>query len=98
MSLKLGVQFDCWGAQPHPNFVDLAVEAEKLGYDCVFTAESWGSAAFRALAWIGARTSGIRLGTAVVQLLRSRVGLAPNGSCETMTTWGPLCRLLVDSA
>ncbi len=68
MSLKLGCQFGYWGAQPPKHFVELAVEAEKLGYDCVFTAESWGSDAFTPLAWIGAHTSKIRLGTAVVQL------------------------------
>ena len=29
--LKLGLMFGYWQAQPHPNFVELAVEAEKLG-------------------------------------------------------------------
>ncbi len=68
MSLKLGVQLGYWGAQPPKGFVELTVEAERLGYDCVFTAESWGSDAFTPLAWIGAHTSKIRLATAVVQL------------------------------
>ena len=68
MSLKLGVQFGYWGAQPPKGFLELAVEAERLGYDCAFTAESWGSDAFTPLAWIGAHTSKIRLATAVVQL------------------------------
>jgi len=67
-SLKLGVQFGYWGAQPPTNHVALAQEAERLGYDSVFTAEAWGSDAFTPLAWIGAHTSKIRLGTSVVQI------------------------------
>lgn len=66
--LKLGVQLGYWGAQKPTNHVELAVEAEKLGYDSVWTAESWGSDCFTPLAWIGAQTSKIRLGTAVCQL------------------------------
>jgi len=66
--LKLGLMFGYWQAQPHPNFVELAVEAEKLGFDSVWTAEAWGSDAFTPLAWIGAHTSRIRLGTGIVQL------------------------------
>ncbi len=68
MSLKLGLQLGYWQAQPPVGFLELAVEAEKLGYDSVFTAESWGSAAFTPLTWIGAHTERIRLGTGVVQL------------------------------
>jgi len=67
-SLKLGLQLGYWGAQPHPDFVQLAQEAERLGYDSVFTAEAWGSDCFTPLAWIGAHTERIRLGTAVCQL------------------------------
>lgn len=66
--LRLGVQLGYWGAGPNPNMVELAKEAENLGYDAVFTAEAWGSDVFTPLAWIGAHTSKIRLGTAVAQL------------------------------
>ena len=66
--LKLGLQLGYWGALYPPGHVELAVEAEKLGYDSVWTAESWGNDAFTPLAWIGAHTSRIRLGTAVAQL------------------------------
>ena len=76
MSLKVGLQLGYWQAQPPEGFLELAIEAEKLGYDCVFTAESWGSDAFTPLAWIGAHTSRIRLGTGVVQLsARTPTGL-----------------------
>ena len=50
-SLKLGVQFGYWQAGPPPRFVETAQEAERLGYDSVWTAEAWGSDAFTALAW-----------------------------------------------
>ena len=66
--MKLGVQLGYWGAQPQDNAVATAQEAERLGFDSVWTAEAWGSDAFTPLAWIGANTSKIRLGTAVVQL------------------------------
>ncbi|MCZ6503052.1 MAG: LLM class F420-dependent oxidoreductase [Gammaproteobacteria bacterium] len=66
--MKLGIQMGYWGAGPNPAMVDIAKEAEKLGYDAVFTAEAWGSDVFTPLAWIGAHTTRIRLGTAVAQL------------------------------
>ncbi len=66
--LKLGLQVGYWGALPPPDVVGLAQEAERLGYDAVFTAEAWGSDAFTPLAWIGAHTSRIRLGTGIVQI------------------------------
>jgi len=67
-SLSLGLQLGYWSAQPPPNFLELAIEAENLGFDSVWTAESWGSDAFSPLAYIAGHTSRIRLGTAVVQL------------------------------
>ncbi|MEM7410000.1 MAG: LLM class F420-dependent oxidoreductase [Myxococcota bacterium] len=66
--MKLGVQLGYWQAQPNPNFVELAQEAERCGYDSVWTAEAWGSDAFTPLAWIGAHTERIKLGTAIVQI------------------------------
>jgi F420-dependent oxidoreductase-like protein len=68
MALRLGLQLGYWQAKPPTGFVQLAQEAERLGYDSVWTAEAWGSDAFTPLAWIGAQTSRIKLGTAVVQL------------------------------
>ena len=68
MALRLGLQLGYWQAKPPLGFVQLAQEAERLGYDSVWTAEAWGSDAFTPLAWIGAQTSRIKLGTAVVQL------------------------------
>jgi len=67
-SLSLGLQLGYWGAQPPPDLISAAQEAERLGFESVWTAEAWGSDAFTPLAWIGANTSRIKLGTAVVQL------------------------------
>ncbi|WP_338778271.1 LLM class F420-dependent oxidoreductase [Streptomyces sp. DG1A-41] len=66
--MRLGLALGYWGRGPSPAHVPLAQEAERLGYDSVWTAESWGSDAFTPLAWIAARTSRIRLGTAVAQM------------------------------
>ena len=66
--LKIGLQLGYWGAGPDPKLVNIAQEAEKLGYDAVFTAEAWGSDVFTPLAWIGAHTEKIRLGTGIAQL------------------------------
>jgi F420-dependent oxidoreductase-like protein len=66
--MKLGLQLGYWGAQPNPFHVSLAQEAERLGFDSVWTAEAWGSDAFTPAAWIGAHTERIRLCTGIVQI------------------------------
>ncbi len=67
-ALRFGVMFGYWQAQPNPNFVEIAQEAEKLGFDSAWSAEAWGSDAFTPLAWIGAHTKKIKLGTSIVQI------------------------------
>jgi F420-dependent oxidoreductase-like protein len=66
--VKLGLQLGYWGAQPPTDAVERILEAERLGFDAVFTAEAWGSDAFGPLAWWGSQTTRIRLGTSIVQL------------------------------
>ncbi|WP_406435425.1 LLM class F420-dependent oxidoreductase [Streptomyces sp. NBC_00631] len=66
--MRLGLALGYWGRGPSPDHVTLAREAERLGYDSVWTAESWGSDAFTPLTWIAAQTSTIKLGTAVAQM------------------------------
>ena len=70
--MKLGLQLGYWGAQPNPFHVPLAQEAERLGFDSVWTAEAWGSDAFTPAAWIGAHTERIRLCTGIVQISADR--------------------------
>ncbi|MFC6886179.1 MULTISPECIES: LLM class F420-dependent oxidoreductase [Actinomadura] len=65
--LKLGINVGYWQRHPEDR-TDTVLAAERLGYDSVFTAEAYGSDAFTPLAWYAARTSTIKLGTAVAQL------------------------------
>jgi F420-dependent oxidoreductase-like protein len=65
--VKLGLQLGYWTSGPEDP-TDLALEAERLGFDSVWTAEAYGSDCFSPLCWIGARTTRIGLGTAVMQL------------------------------
>ena len=48
--------------------VELALEAERLGYDSVWFGEIYGSDCFTPLTWIGAKTSRLKLGTSIMQL------------------------------
>jgi F420-dependent oxidoreductase-like protein len=43
------------------------VEAERMGVDCLWSAEAWGHDAVTPLAFMAARTSRIRLGTGIMQ-------------------------------
>jgi F420-dependent oxidoreductase-like protein len=67
--VKLGLHIGYWGlglsAQQQ---LDLVLEAERLGYDSVWTAEAYGSDAATILAWIAQATSKIRLGSAIFQM------------------------------
>ena len=65
--MKLGLSLGYSGAKvSFP--IELVKQAEKLGYDSVWTAEAYGSDAMTPLAWIAAQTSRIKLGTGIVQL------------------------------
>lgn len=66
--MKLGLTWGYWGAAPPDQLVPLTQEAEKLGFDTVWSAESWGSDAFSPLVWLAAHTSTIKLGTGIVQM------------------------------
>ena len=68
MALKLGLMTGYWGAEPPQDLIGLAKRAEALGYWGFFTAEAYGSDALTPLAWVGAHTERIKLGTAIVQL------------------------------
>ena len=66
--MKLGLSLGYWGATPPTHHIGMAQKAEALGYDSVWTAEAYGSDAITPLAWIGAQTSTIRLGTGICQI------------------------------
>ena len=48
--------------------IALAQEAERLGYDSAWAAEAWGTDAVSVLAWLGATTERIKLGSAIMQI------------------------------
>jgi F420-dependent oxidoreductase-like protein len=66
--LKLGLQLGYWGSGPPSDAGELVREADLLGYDSVWTAESYGSDALTPLAWWGSGTTRVRLGTSLCQL------------------------------
>ncbi|HEU4386415.1 MAG TPA: LLM class F420-dependent oxidoreductase [Blastocatellia bacterium] len=65
--MKLGLNFGYWGSGPSNN-IALALEAERLGYDSLWTAEAYGSDAVAPLTWLAARTNRIKVGTAIMQM------------------------------
>ena len=66
--LKLGLMLGYWAGGPPPGAQELVLEAERLGFDSVWTAEAYGSDVLTPLAWWGAATETIKLGTAIVQI------------------------------
>lgn len=66
--LKLGLSFGYWAGGPPPGITETVQEAERLGYDSMWTAEAYGSDALMPLAWWGAATDRLKLGTAIVQI------------------------------
>jgi F420-dependent oxidoreductase-like protein len=67
--MKLGVHVGYWsmGIGPEEQ-LRVVQEAERLGYDSVWTAEAYGSDAATVLAWMAAGTNRIRLGSAIFQM------------------------------
>ena len=66
--LKLGLNVGYWAGGPPPGALESVQEAERLGFESIWTAEAYGSDAVVPLAWWGATTERIKLGTAIVQI------------------------------
>jgi F420-dependent oxidoreductase-like protein len=66
--LRLGLNVGYWSSGPPPGAAESVQEAERLGFDSIWTAEAYGSDALLPLAWWGASTSRLKLGTAIVQI------------------------------
>jgi F420-dependent oxidoreductase-like protein len=67
--VRLGVHIGYWGlGLSAAEQLELVQEAERLGYDSVWTAEAYGSDAVTILAWLAAQTERIKLGSAILQM------------------------------
>jgi F420-dependent oxidoreductase-like protein len=62
--------------------IQLAQEAERLGYDSAWAAEAWGTDCVTVLAWLGATTEKIKLGSAIMQI----PGRTPANTAMTAAT------------
>jgi F420-dependent oxidoreductase-like protein len=67
--MRLGIHIGYWGlGLGADEQLELVQEAERLGYDSVWTAEAYGSDAVTILGWLAAQTERIKLGSAVLQM------------------------------
>ena len=62
--------------------IELAQEAERLGYDSAWAAEAWGTDAVTVLSWLAATTSRIKVGSAIMQI----PGRTPANAAMTAAT------------
>lgn len=66
--MKLGVNLGYWGAGNDADNLEVAREADRLGYSVVWAAEAYGSDAATVLSWIAAQTESIDIGSAIFQI------------------------------
>jgi F420-dependent oxidoreductase-like protein len=67
--LRLGLHIGYWGlGMTAQEQLELVLEAERLGYDSVWTAEAYGSDAATVLAWVAGQTERVKLGSAIFQM------------------------------
>ncbi|MFL6011032.1 MAG: LLM class F420-dependent oxidoreductase [Gaiellaceae bacterium] len=69
------------GTNPR-ELIALAQEAERLGYDSAWAAEAWGTDAVTVLSWLGATTTTLKLGSAIMQI----PGRTPANAAMTAAT------------
>ena len=81
MKLGLNLGYAPPGTNP-ADLVPLVQEAERLGFDSVWTAEAWGTDAVTVLAYLAAKTETIKLGSAIMQI----PGRTPTNTAMTAAT------------
>ncbi|HTW97484.1 MAG TPA: LLM class flavin-dependent oxidoreductase, partial [Acidimicrobiales bacterium] len=67
MRLGLSLGYAPPGTNP-VELIELAQDAERLGYDSAWASEAWGTDAVTVLSWLAARTTTIGIGSAALQL------------------------------
>jgi F420-dependent oxidoreductase-like protein len=80
--MKLGLNLGYWGMGNDAENLELAREADRLGYAVVWAAEAYGSDAATVLSWIAAQTDRIDVGSAVFQI----PGRTPANTAMTAAT------------
>ncbi len=80
--MKLAVNLGYWGSGNDAENLEVAREADRLGYSCVWVAEAYGSDAATVLSWIAAQTQGIDIGSAIFQI----PGRTPANTAMTSAT------------
>jgi F420-dependent oxidoreductase-like protein len=66
--VQLGYHTGYWSAGPPEGVTDAIAQCERLGFDSIWTAEAYGSDCLTPLAWWGAATTNVRLGTNIMQM------------------------------
>ncbi len=66
--MRFGYQTGYWSSGPPKGALDAIKEADKLGFESVWSAEAYGSDALTPLAWWGSHTENLKLGTAIMQM------------------------------
>ncbi|MET1019359.1 MAG: LLM class F420-dependent oxidoreductase, partial [Microterricola sp.] len=66
--MRFGYNIGYWRQGPPASALEAVQEAERLGFDSVWTSEAYGSDALTPLAWWGAQTERLQLGTAIMQM------------------------------
>jgi F420-dependent oxidoreductase-like protein len=80
--MRLGINLGYWGMGNDADNLELARQADRLGYSVVWAAEAYGSDAATVLAWIAAQTEQIDIGSAVFQI----PGRSPANTAMTAAT------------
>ena len=80
--MKLALNQGLSGAATLSGDIEKVLEAERLGYDSVWTSESYGTDAVTTATWIAARTQRIHVGTAIMQM----AGRSPAATAMTAMT------------
>ncbi|GAA3779898.1 LLM class F420-dependent oxidoreductase [Streptomyces coacervatus] len=66
--MQLGINLGYWGAGMDADNLEVAKEADRLGYSVCWAAEAYGSDAATVLSWVAAQTERIDVGSAIFQI------------------------------
>lgn len=80
--MELGLNLGYWGMGNDAENLELAREADRLGYAVAWAAEAYGSDAVTVLSWVAAQTERIDVGSAVMQI----PGRTPANTAMTAAT------------